>query len=55
MISALVKIIIGALIWKLAPSLFTVSSKSKDIVNIICTVVGLLFLISGAIDLFSCL
>lgn len=51
MISAIILILIGLVVWQLLPGWINPSASARRFVNLACTIIGVLIVIGGAIDL----
>lgn len=52
MISAIIEIILGLVIWKMVPGWITEGSKSvRDIIKLACNIVGIIIVIGGCYSL----
>ena len=51
MISAIIIILVGLVVWQLRPGWIKPSASSRRFVTLACTIIGLLLIIGGAIDL----
>ncbi|MDE6333456.1 MAG: hypothetical protein K2L77_02295 [Muribaculaceae bacterium] len=51
MISAIIIILLGLVVWQLLPGWIRPSESARRFVNLACTIIGLLIVIGGAIDL----
>jgi len=56
MISAVIEIIIGLVIWKMVPGWITEGSKSvRDIIKLACNIIGIIMVIAGCYSLVMAL
>lgn len=53
MISAIIIILVGLVVWQLLPGWIHPSASSRRFVNLACTIIGVLIVIGGAIDLIQ--
>lgn len=50
MVSAIIEIVIGLVIWKMVPGWITEGNKStRDVIKLACNIIGIILLIAGAI------
>lgn len=56
MVSAIIEIIIGLVIWKMVPGWITEGSKSiRDIIKLVCNIIGVIMVIAGCYSLVMAL
>lgn len=56
MVSAIVEIIIGLVIWKMVPGWITEGNKStRDIIKLACNIIGVIMVIAGCYSLVMAL
>lgn len=54
MISAIIQIAIGIFVWKYLPSLFRISSSVlRDVVNIMCVIIGIVMIVKAVLQLLN--
>jgi hypothetical protein len=52
MISAVVEIIIGLIVWKMVPGWITEGNKSaRDVIKLACNIIGIILVIAGCYSL----
>ena len=52
MVSAIIEIILGLIIWKMVPGWITEGNKStRDIVKLACNIIGVILVIAGCYSL----
>lgn len=52
MVSAIIEIIIGLVIWKMVPGWITEGNKStRDIIKLACNIIGVILVIAGCYSL----
>ena len=52
MISAIIEIVIGLVIWKMVPWWITEGNKStRDVIKLACNIIGIILLIAGCYSL----
>ena len=48
MISAVIEIVIGLIVWKMVPGWITEGNKSaRDVIKLACNIIGILLVIAG--------
>lgn len=55
MIPAIILIIAGLVIWLMLPGWINVNGNARNVVNIACTVIGIIMAVAGVIDLIHAL
>lgn len=56
MIPAIIKIIIGLVIWKMVPGWITEGNKSvRDVIKLVCNIMGIILVIAGCYSLIMTL
>lgn len=56
MISAIIEIIIGLVIWKMVPGWITEGNKSvRDVIKLVCNIIGIILVIAGCYSLIMAL
>lgn len=56
MVSAIVEIIIGLVIWKMVPGWITEGSKSvRDTIKLACNIIGVIIVVAGCYSLVTTL
>ena len=56
MTSAIIEIILGAIIWKLLPSWISFNSKgAREVVQLVCNIIGVALLLIGVVSFILCL
>lgn len=56
MVSSIIKIVIGLVIWKMVPSWITEGNKStRDVVKLACNIIGIILVIAGCYSLVMAL
>jgi len=53
MISAIILILIGLVVWQMLPGWIHPSASARKFVNLACTIIGILLVVGGAIDLIK--
>ena len=52
MVSAIIKIILGLVVWKMVPGWITEGNKSaRDVIKLACNIVGIILVLSGCYSL----
>ena len=52
MVSAIIEIIIGLVIWKMVPGWITEGSKNiRDVIKLACNIIGIILVIAGCYSL----
>lgn len=56
MVSAIIEIIIGLVIWKMVPGWITEGNKStRDVIKLACNIIGVILVIAGCYSLIMSL
>lgn len=56
MVSAIIEIIIGLVLWKMVPGWITEGSKSvRDIIKLACNIIGIIMVLAGCYSLLMAL
>ena len=51
MVSAIIRIVLGVIIWKIVPSWITEGEKARDIIKLACNIIGIIMILSGSYSL----